>query len=145
MYRSGCPVTNVLDLIGDRWSLVIIRDLFMGRKTFKEFLSAPEGIASNILSSRLQSLLNYGLINYRQSPKNKKIKYYYLENSGINLYPILYEMSKWSESNLKKPFHPLSTRWFIDNKGKLSDEVIMQEKNAYLEIRDQLFKEINAQ
>ena len=73
MYRSGCPVTNVLDLIGDRWSLVIIRDLFMGRKTFKEFLSSPEGIATNILSSRLQSLLNHGLINYTFSPKNKKL------------------------------------------------------------------------
>ena len=144
MYRSGCPVTNVLDLIGDRWSLVIIRDLFMGRKTFKEFLSSPEGIASNILSSRLQSLLNHGLINYTFSPKNKKIKYYYLENRGIDLYPVLYEMSMWSERNLDKPFHPLSTKWFIDNKGKLSEEVIANEKKAYLEIRKQLFEDIQA-
>ena len=56
MHRSGCAITNVLDLIGDKCSLLIIRDLFMGRKTFKECLNAPEGIASNILTSRLQAL-----------------------------------------------------------------------------------------
>ncbi|MGC6422030.1 MAG: winged helix-turn-helix transcriptional regulator [Flavobacteriaceae bacterium] len=141
MYRSGCPVTNVLDLVGDRWSLVIIRDIFMGRKTFKEFLNAPENIASNILTSRLRSLTREGFINFTYSPNNKKTKYYYLENKGIDFYPILYEMSMWSERNLEKPFHPLSTKWFIDNKGKLAKEVIEKEKNNYLEIRDQLFEE----
>lgn len=142
MYRSGCPMTNVLDLIGDRWSLIIIRDLFMGRKTFKEFLNAPEGIASNILSSRLQSLHHNGFINFKHCPSNKKIKYYYLENKGIDLYPIIYEMSMWSERNLDKPFHPLSTKWFIDNKGKLSSDVIENDKKAYLELRNTLFEEI---
>ena len=111
MQRSGCPITNVLDLIGDRWSLIIVRDLFIGRKTFKEFLNAPEGIASNILTSRLKSLTQSGFINYTRNPNNKKVKFYYLENKGIDLYPILYEMSMWSERNLNKPFHPLSTRW----------------------------------
>ena len=100
MYRSGCPIANVLDLVGDRWSLLIIRDLFMGKKTFKELLNAPEGIATNILSSRLKNLTKYGFINAVKSPVNKKINFYYLEDKGIDLYPILHEMSKWCEYHL---------------------------------------------
>lgn len=142
MYRSGCPITNVLDLIGDKWSLLIIRDLFMGRKTFKEFLNAPEGIASNILTSRLQALCKSGFINFMYSPKNKKVKLYYLENKGIDLYPILFEMSMWSERNLSKTFHPLSTRWFLDNEGLLATEVIDSDKEAYHKLRNELFEEV---
>ena len=56
MYRSGCPLASALDIIGDKWSLIIIRDLFIERSTFKEFLAGPEGIASNILSQRLKWL-----------------------------------------------------------------------------------------
>ena len=142
MQRSGCPITNVLDLIGDRWSLIIVRDLFIGRKTFKEFLNAPEGIASNILTSRLKSLTQSGFINYTRNPNNKKVKFYYLENKGIDLYPILYEMSMWSERNLNKPFHPLSTRWYLENKEKEHHLVIHNEKNNYIKLRHKLLEEV---
>lgn len=142
MQRSGCPITNVLDLIGDRWSLIIVRDLFIGRKTFKEFLNAPEGIASNILTSRLKSLTQSGFINYTRNPNNKKVKFYYLENKGIDLYPILYEMSMWSERNLNKPFNPLSTRWYLENKEKEPHLVIDNEKNNYIKLRHELLEEV---
>lgn len=141
MYRSGCPITNILDLIGDKWSLIIIRDMFMGRKTFKEFLHSPEGIASNILTSRLKDLKSSGFINFIQSPSNKKVKFYYLENKGIDLYPILYEMSMWSERNLNKPFHPLSQKWFIDTKGNLSTQVIRDSQQSYKKIRAKILEQ----
>ena len=122
MQRSGCPITNVLDLIGDRWSLIIVRDLFIGRKTFKEFLNAPEGIASNILTSRLKSLTQSGFINCTRNPNNKKVKFYYLENKGIDLYPILYEMCMWSERNLNSLFirYLLDGIWRIRERTPLS-------------------------
>ena len=64
MFRSGCPLASALDLIGDKWSLVIIRDLFIERSTFKEFLNSPEGIASNILAQRLKWLREKGIIDF---------------------------------------------------------------------------------
>jgi hypothetical protein len=76
------------------------------------------------------------------SPKNKKVKLYYLENKGIDLYPILFEMSMWSDRNLSKTFHPLSTRWFLDNKGLLASEVIDSDKEAYHKLRNELFEEV---
>ena len=141
MYRSGCPITNILDLIGDKWSLIIIRDMFMGRKMFKEFLNSPEGIASNILTFRLKDLKKSGFINYTRSPKNKKIKFYYLEDKGIDLYPIIYEMSMWSERNLNKPFHPLSQKWFIDVEGRLAVDVIAKSQESYKKIRAEIFEQ----
>ena len=141
MYRSGCPITNILDLIGDKWSLIIIRDMFMGRKMFKEFLNSPEGIASNILTSRLKDLKNSGFINFTKSPKNKKVKFYYLEDKGIDLYPIIYELSMWSERNLNKPFHPLSQKWFIDVEGKLAIDVIAESQESYKKIRAEIFEQ----
>ena len=113
----------------------------MGRKTFKEFLHSPEGIASNILTSRLKDLKSSGFINFIQSPSNKKVKFYYLENKGIDLYPILYEMSMWSERNLNKPFHPLSQKWFIDTKGNLSTQVIRDSQQSYKKIRAKILEQ----
>ena len=63
-FRSTCPVSSVMDIIGDKWSLIIIRDLFLDRNTYSEFLKSPEGIATNILVDRLKKLTSYGLISY---------------------------------------------------------------------------------
>ena len=64
MHRSGCPLASALDIIGDKWSLIIIRDLFIERSTFKEFLAGPEGIASNILAQRLKWLKEHEIIDF---------------------------------------------------------------------------------
>ena len=72
--RSSCPVSTALEIVGDQWSLVIIRDLFLERTTFSEFRNSPEKIATNILTDRLNKLLSYDLIGYMHNPKNKKIK-----------------------------------------------------------------------
>ena len=71
--RSSCPVSTSLEIIGDRWTLVLIRNFFLGSTTFADFKKAPENIATNILSDRLKKLMKYKLIGYRLYPKNKKL------------------------------------------------------------------------
>ena len=85
--RSGCPLSCSLDLVGDKWSLLIIRDmLFFGKSTYNEFLDSSEGISTNILSNRLLKLSEVGLITFSGTAKRKK---YTLTNMGLDVKPIL--------------------------------------------------------
>jgi DNA-binding HxlR family transcriptional regulator len=85
--RSKCPISCTLELIGDKWSLLIIRDmLFLGKSTYNEFLASPEGISTNILNDRLVSLTNLGLISFTGTTKRKK---YLLTQKGADLKPVL--------------------------------------------------------
>lgn len=95
--RSDCPIAFSLDLFGDRWSLLIVRDLvFKGRKSFGEFLAAGEGIATNVLADRLERLEGAGVITKRRDP-DKGTKFVYgLTERGIDLVPLLLEMIAWS-------------------------------------------------
>ena len=113
-FRSTCPVSNVLDIVGDKWSLLIIRDLFIGRNTYSDFLEAPERISTNILVDRLKKLNQYGFIEFTRSSKDKKIKTYKLTSKGIDFYPVMSEMAVWSRKNLDVEFHPLSVEMFKD-------------------------------
>ena len=70
--RSGCPISTSLEIVGDSWSLIIIRDLFLQLTTFKEFMDSPEKISSNILTDRLKKLKNFELISYVVNPIDKK-------------------------------------------------------------------------
>ena len=74
--RSSCPLTSVLDIVGDKWSLLIIRDIFLGKKTFTEFLRSSEKIATNILSNRLELLIKNGLLKVTKLPNDQKTKIY---------------------------------------------------------------------
>jgi len=95
--RSGCPIAFSLDLFGDRWSLLIIRDIaFKGRKSFGEFLTAGEGIATNVLAERLERLEGAGVITKRRDPDNGTRFVYGLTERGIDLVPLLLEMIAWS-------------------------------------------------
>lgn len=131
-YRSTCPLSNVLDLIGDKWSLLIIRDILIKRDTYSKFLESPEKIATNVLVDRLKKLQEYGIIGFRRDPNDKKIKYYYLTESGIDLYPMMVEMMLWSKKHLKHEFHPLSEEFFeeIDLKGKELHEIEVMTKTS---------------
>ncbi len=95
--RSRCPVTNVLDIIGDRWSLLIIRDIYLGKRTFKEFSQSPEGISTNILANRLSRLEEEGII--RRLPYNTQpLRYCYeLTTKGEDLLPVLQEIVVWGK------------------------------------------------
>lgn len=99
--RSPCVISNVLDIFGDRWTLLVIRDLFFfGKHEYKEFLNSPESIATNILSQRLKRLKSAGIIDEISHPSNKTRKLYYLTQSGKDLLPILLEMVRWGGVHL---------------------------------------------
>jgi len=101
MFRSSCPISSALDIVGDKWSLLIIRDiLFAGKKTFGDFAQSPEKIATNILSNRLQMLEQCGIINKEKLPGNKKTNIYSLTRRGQELLPILMEIAIWSDNHL---------------------------------------------
>ena len=101
-FRSKCPISCAMDIFGDKWSLLIVRDMiFLQKKTFKEFFSSHEKIASNILSSRLKSLEKIGIISKNTSLKNKKIYIYKLTVSGLKLIPLFLEIIIWSKNNIK--------------------------------------------
>ena len=93
--RSSCPVACTLDLLGDRWSLLVIRDLFLGKQRFEEFLASPEGIATNILSVRLKSLARHGLIERAVDPADGRRVLYQLTELGRSTREILMPLARW--------------------------------------------------
>ncbi len=102
-FRCDCPITSSLDILGDKWMLVIIKQmLIQGIKTFKEFTESDEAIATNILSSKLKCLEQYGLIERTDHPTNKKTKLYHLTEKGLSLTPLIVELALWSDQNLRK-------------------------------------------
>lgn len=99
--RSSCPLACALDLIGDHWSLLVIRDLmFLGRHEYKDMLNAEEGISSNILSDRLKRLEEGGLIDSIPHPESGRRKLYYLLPKGKDLIYVLTHLARWSEKHL---------------------------------------------
>lgn len=94
--RSGCPISCSLDLLGDKWSLLIGRDVVFGRKRyFKEFLASGEGIATNILTDRLNRLASDDIISKRPDPENGRQIIYALTEKGVALIPVLVELMCW--------------------------------------------------
>ncbi len=94
--RSGCPVSISLEIFGDSWSLLVIRDLMVrGFRSFKEFEQAGEGIATNVLADRLRKLQAAGLIRTEADPKDGRRVHYRLTQKGIDLAPVLLELLIW--------------------------------------------------
>lgn len=95
--RSDCPISFALDLFGDRWTLLVIRDLaFKGKNSFGDFLASEEGIARNILADRLARLEVEGFIEKRPNPDDLRRSIYTLTERGLGLIPVLVEMILWS-------------------------------------------------
>lgn len=98
--RSGCPISIALELLGDPWSLLIVRDLtFGGPRTFKDFRAAGEGIATNVLTDRLRRLEAYGIIARRRDETDRRRIAYRLTAKGIDLAPVLVELVVWSAAH----------------------------------------------
>jgi len=93
--RSPCPVACSLDIIGDRWTLLVIRDLILGRSRFKDFTASPEGIPTNILSDRLERLLRHDIAEQISAADGKKRLAYRLTAKGRALGPVLAAMRDW--------------------------------------------------
>ena len=98
--RSPCPIANTLDIIGDKWTLLVIRDLFAGKTTYGEFQDSPESIPTNILADRLKRLLGHGLITKRPY-QERPVRYAYeLTDKGRSLGPVLKALVTWGEANI---------------------------------------------
>ena len=93
--RSPCPVACSLDIFGDRWTLLVVRDLILGRSRFKDFTASPEGIPTNILTERLERLLSHGIIDRVPVGESSKRFAYQLTEKGDSLRPILKAMMQW--------------------------------------------------
>jgi DNA-binding HxlR family transcriptional regulator len=98
--RSGCPLNASVEMLGDRWSLLILRDMMLrGFRSYKEFLESYEGIATNILADRLRKLVAYGIITAEQDPSDGRKLIYALTAKGIDLAPVLTEMVLWAAAH----------------------------------------------
>ncbi len=98
--RSGCPLNASVEILGDRWSLLIIRDMMLrGSRTYKEFLESYEGIATNILADRLRKLEAHGIITAERDPSDGRKLIYLLTAKGIDLAPVLTEMVLWAAAH----------------------------------------------
>ncbi|MGH8762451.1 MAG: winged helix-turn-helix transcriptional regulator [Nitrosospira sp.] len=97
--RSCCPLTNALDIFGDKWTLLIIRDLVLGKRRYQEFLSSSEKIASNILADRLKKLEAAGLITRRAYQQNPVRYECLLTEKGESLSPVLTAIISWSQEH----------------------------------------------
>jgi DNA-binding HxlR family transcriptional regulator len=100
MPRSSCPVARTLDIVGDRWSLLVIRDLATGRHHFDAMLASPEAIAPNILAQRLRRLRSDGLIAVRRDPADHRRRLYRLTAKGETLASLVRLIARWGLDNL---------------------------------------------
>jgi len=98
--RSACPLNASVEMLGDRWSLLIIRDMMLrGFRTYKEFLECYEGIATNILADRLRKLVAHGIVTTKMDPSDGRKVIYQLTEKGIDLAPVLTEMVLWAAAH----------------------------------------------
>ena len=106
--RSGCPLNASVEMLGDRWSLLIIRDMMLrGFRTYKEFLDSFERIATNVLSDRLRKLQAHGIVSTQRDPSDGRKRIYLLTPKGIDLAPVLTEMVIWAAAHEETGNQPL--------------------------------------
>jgi len=133
-FRCDCPFTSALDILGDRWMLVIVKLMLIeGRETFKDFTESEEAIATNILSAKLKMLEEVGIIFKTQRPDNKKTNLYLLTDKGLALTPILAELAIWSDKHLRD-IHPI-----IQNGPGM--EFLRNDKAAFARALEETYRE----
>lgn len=131
-YRSRCPINLALEVFGDKWSLLIIRDImFVGKRHFRELLQSDEKIASNILTDRLNMLERQGILKKDPDPDHKQKFIYSLTPIGIDLLPIMVEIGGWSLKN--RPVDP--------EKGRHAQMLVKGGTELQKEIRKDLLKQ----
>jgi DNA-binding HxlR family transcriptional regulator len=138
-FRSSSPVSNFLDLLGDKWSLLVVRDLFLYRETFSQLIQeGEERISTNILTDRLKKLKKYGIIDFVNDRNDHKVKHYYLTDKGIDLNAVLFEMSMWSKKHLDREFDVIAKDFFKQTKDVPRELVISSVSTKYKEHKEKL-------
>ena len=127
IFRCSCPVTSAVDIVGDKWTLVIIKQMLLEYKTtFKDFYDSDEAIAPNILSERLKKMQSIGLIDKLKHPTNRKTNIYILTEKGLTLTPIVIELALWAHNNItpmnQDVLKDLNVE--LNDKNKLQDLII---------------------
>jgi DNA-binding HxlR family transcriptional regulator len=116
-FRSLCPVATGLDILGDKWTLLILRDMIWGHKSlFSEFKESPEHMPSKMLSNRLKKLEELGFISKKEGVTNKKSVYYLMEEKGIDAFPIMIEMAIFTSKHF---FDYLGTTYTKESRGAM--------------------------
>ena len=120
--KSECPVSHALDIFGDSWSILIVRDmLIFNIHEYKDFIQSPEGISTNILASRLKKLTEAGIIKWIEHPDYKTRKLYYLTPAGKNFIHVIISLVEWAIQNLgSDPMPPEMAKEF----GSTPEEII---------------------
>jgi DNA-binding HxlR family transcriptional regulator len=134
-HRSGCPINLTLEILGDRWSLLIIRDIiFCNRRHFRELLQkSEEGIASNILAVRLKRLIEQGIITRASDPSHKQKGIYSLTEQGIELVPVLAQMAGWGRKYLPVTDEPdVGTRILEEGGAKMWSRFMSELRDLHL-------------
>lgn len=105
-FRSGCPIASTLELVGDRWTLVIVRDMVTGKKRYGEFLESPERITTNVLADRLNRMEAAGLA-VKTPYQRRPVRYEYaLTDMGLGLLPVLQEICRWGNKYIPGTWIP---------------------------------------
>lgn len=131
--RSGCPINLTLEVLGDRWSLIVIRDIMFGnRRHFRELQSkSEEGIASNILADRLKRLVKSGLITRADDPSHRQKGVYSLTEPAIQLVPLLAQMGAWGRRHLDVTEELSIRAQLLEEGGPAMWNEFMDELRAY--------------
>ena len=131
-FRCTCPITSALDIVGDKWSLVIIKQMLLQDcRTFKDFSESKEAIAPNILSARLKTLEKLKFIEKKKIPQNKKTNIYVLTENGLSLTPIIVELALWSDHNLRPIHEKMDLHPILDAMNQNKNEVIKNLQKDY--------------
>ncbi|MEN0049475.1 MAG: helix-turn-helix domain-containing protein [Bacteroidota bacterium] len=133
-FRCDCPFTSALDVVGDRWMLVIVKQMLVdGKETFKDFIESEEAVATNILSTKLKLLEEWGIIIKTKRPNNKKTNLYLLTDKGLALTPILVELANWSDNYLRE-IHPT----MLNGEGM---ELLRNDKATFASVLEKKYRE----
>ncbi|PKA44376.1 helix-turn-helix transcriptional regulator [Rhizobium sullae] len=132
LHRSGCPINLTLEILGDRWSLIVIRDIMFGNhRHFRELLqNSEEGIASNILADRLRRLMDKGLLTREDDPTHKQKAIYSLTEMAIDLVPLFAHMGAWGRKHLPVSEELSIRAELLENGGPQLWEDFMNELRA---------------
>lgn len=135
-----CACKVSLDYLGDKWILIIIRDLFRKKYTFGHFFdNSDERIASSVLADRLKKLKSIGAIDYKYLNQNKKVKNYYLTDRGIQLYDVIFALQLWTVNNVDFIYSKNTAKWKADINQQSHSTFISNFKEEYSLFRKQLF------